>query len=100
MEKHYELIFDQVMIKQLRKAAKNNQIKHIISRMLDKLESMGPNAGKLLDSKLHLYEVKNMNPPIRLYFKHKEGEIYIFEFEIKKSAKKQEETINKLRLKS
>ena len=69
--------------------------------MLDKIEILGTNAGKLLDSKLFLYEVKNKHPPIRLYFKPKvnSNQIYIFEFEMKTSEKKQRQTINKLKKK-
>jgi len=57
--------------------------------MLDKIEELGPNSGKLLDSKLFLYEVKNKHPPLRLYFKPKvnSNEIYIFEFEMKTNEK-------------
>ena len=49
--------------------------------MLDKTEELGPGAGKLLDPKLGLYEVKSKKPPIRLYFKHlvDTDEIYVFE---------------------
>ena len=66
--------------------------------MLDKIELLGPNAGKLLDSKPFLYEVKYKHPPMRLYFKPKvnSNEIYIFEFEMKTSEKKQQKTITKL----
>jgi len=102
MEKRYELIFDDVMIKQLKKAAKNLSIKMIITDWLDKIELNGPSAGKLLDSKLHLYEMKTANPPLRLYYKYNQttNEIYVFEFEMKTSPKKQKETIGKLRHKS
>jgi hypothetical protein len=98
-EKRYELVFDDVMIKQLKRAAKNNVVKGILKRMLDQMEIGGPMAGKLVDSQLHVYEMKSKNPPIRLYFKHKQdtNEIYVFEFEMKTSEKKQKETIGKLR---
>jgi len=99
MEKRYELVFDNVMIKQLKQAAKNNHVKKILTKMLDKLELAGPYVGKLLDSKLHLYEIKNKSPPIRLYYRHKENEIYVFEFEMKTSDKKQKETIKKVKSK-
>ena len=102
MEKHYELIFDDVMIKQLKQAAKNQNIKKIITNWLNEIESNGPLAGKLLDQKLHLYEMKGSNPPLRLYYKHNAitNEIYVFEFEMKTNPKKQQETIGKLRHKS
>ena len=54
--------------------------------MFDKIELLGPLTGKLLDSKLFIYEIKAKHPPIRLYFKHNlaTNEIYVFEFEMKK----------------
>lgn len=51
MEK-FKIVFDEVMIKQLKKAAKNHQVKAVLSKMLDKIELLGPSAGELLDSKL------------------------------------------------
>ena len=39
----YKLIFDSVMIKQLQKAAKNQHIKQIHTKMLDKIEELDPN---------------------------------------------------------
>ena len=99
MEKKYTLVFDEVMIQQLKKAAKNNHIKKILTALLDKLELAGPYTGKLLDSKLSLYEIKNMHPPIRLYFKYNRetNEIFVFEFEMKTSREKQENTLNKIK---
>lgn len=102
MEKRFTLIFDDVIIKELKKAAKNENIKSILRTMLDKLESFGPDAGKLLDSKLFLFEIKNKHPPIRLYFKPKKDtyEIYVFEFEMKTSEETQQKTIQKLKQKA
>ena len=102
MEKRYELVFDEVMIKQLSRAAKNHSIKDLLVKMLDKIEALGPDAGKLLDSKLHLYEMKYKNPPLRLYYKYNStaNKIYVFEFEMKTGSEKQKKTIGKLRHKS
>ena len=102
MGTNYTLIFDDVMIKQLKKAAKNQHIKEILTKMLDKLEFSGPDAGELLDSQLSLYEIKIKHPPIRLYYKHNKStnEIYVFEFEMKTSPEKQEATIKKLKQKA
>ncbi|MBI4983614.1 hypothetical protein HZC32_03145 [Candidatus Woesearchaeota archaeon] len=102
MESKYTLVFDEVMINQLQKAAKNQQVREILQKMLDKLEIGGPVFGKLLDSKLFLYEIKNTHPPIRLYFKHSisTNEIYVFEFEMKTSGEKQQSTINRLKFKT
>ncbi len=98
----FKLVFDDVMVKQLKKAAKNNQVKQILTKMLDKVEEIGPDAGKLLDSKLFIYEVKSKHPPIRLYFKHNlsTNEIYVFEYEAKTSEKEQQKTIDKIRIKA
>ena len=70
--------------------------------MLDKIEDLGPQAGKLLDIALRIYEIKTNHPPIRLYFKHNTAtnEIYVFEYEMKTSEKKQKQTLTKLRWKS
>jgi len=97
----FPLVFDDVMIKQLQKAAKNQQLKEILRNMLDELEEKGPQAGKLLDSHLFIYEIKNKHPPIRLYFKHnlQTSEIYVFEYEMKTSEEKQKLTIAKIRFK-
>ena len=98
---NYKVIFDKVMLKQLKKAGKNKQIRDILSDMLNKIEEFGPRAGELLDSRLHLYERKMKRPPIRLYFKHNifTSEIYIFEYEMKTSENKQRITIEKIKKK-
>ena len=102
MQKQYNLIFDDIIIKQLKKVSKNKQIKDILSKMLDKLEILGPIAGKLLDSQLFIYEIKNKRPLIRLYFKYniKTNEIYVFEFQMKTSEEKQQKTIERIKFKT
>ena len=99
MEGKYTLVFDEIILKQLKKAGKDKTTKNILTRMFDKLELLGPYVGELLDSKLFIYEMKNKRPPIRLYFKHnnKTDELYLFEFEMKTSEKKQNKTIQKIR---
>ncbi|MFH1072170.1 MAG: hypothetical protein V1743_01955 [Nanoarchaeota archaeon] len=99
MVQKYTLVFDQVIIKQLKKSAKDKRIKDILTHMLDKLEIAGPYIGKLLDSQLFIYELKNKHPPIRLYFKYvkEREEVYVFEFEMKTSEERQRETIKKLK---
>lgn len=96
---NFPLVFDEIMIKQLQKAAKNQQLKNLLKSMLDEVEEKGPEAGKLLDSHLFIYEIKSKHPPIRLYFKHnlKTNEIYVFEFEMKTSEEKQKLTITRIR---
>ena len=95
----YCLVFDEVILKQLKKAAKNGNVKEILTKMFDKLELIGPDAGELLDSQLFIYEMKSMHPPIRLYYvpAKNTNEINIFEFEMKTSPEKQNRTINLLR---
>ena len=98
--KNFELIFDKIILKQLKKAGKNRFLQNILSKLLDKIEEFGPDAGKLIDSQLHIYEMKLKHPPIRLYYRHKiPNEIYIFEYEMKTSSKKQSKTISKIRSK-
>ena len=94
----YKLIFDEVMLKQLKKVDKNKQIKDIISKMFDKIEEKGSDAGQLIDSRLRIYEMKSKHPPIRLYYKLAQNEeIYVFEYEMKTSEKKQRTTIEKIK---
>ena len=99
---NFPLVFDDVILQQLQKAGKNQQLKNILSVMLDELEEKGPRAGKLLDSHLFIYEIKNKHPPIRLYYKPhlQTNEIYVFEYEMKTSDGKQRRTIDKIRLKA
>jgi len=101
MPKKYELVFDDIILKQLKKAGKNQQVRMILSKMLDKITLLGPLAGDLIDSKLFLYEMKSKRPPIRLYYEYDKPKniINIFEYEMKTSEKKQKNTINKLRKK-
>ncbi len=97
--KNFKLIFDGVMVKQLKKVSKNNAIKNILSRIFDKIEELGPRAGRLIDSQLHIYEIKMKSPPIRLYYKHdlSTNEIYVFEYEMKTSEGKQNKTIKRIK---
>ena len=97
--KNYELVFDDVILTQLSKLRNDTHTREIVSKILDKIEELGPNAGKLIDSRLHLYEVKRMHPHIRLYFKIEEDkkEAKIFEYEIKTSQEKQQSTIDKIK---
>ncbi|MFH0954590.1 MAG: hypothetical protein V1777_00605 [Candidatus Micrarchaeota archaeon] len=99
---NYVLVFDEVILGQLKKLGKDKPTRELLSKMLDKIEENGPMAGKLLDSRLHLFEVKAMHPPIRLYYKINElaKEAYVFEFEMKTSPEKQNRTIAKIREKS
>lgn len=96
---HFKIIFDDIILAQLKKTGKNKQIKDILSNIFDKIEEMGPRAGKLIDSKLFIYEIKHKRPPIRLYFKHIKGSntIYLFEYELKKGKEKQRKIINKIK---
>jgi len=98
----YTLVFDNVILNQLKKLGKDVHLRKIISKMLDKIEILGPRAGKLLDTRLQLYEIKMKHPPIRLYFKILEAkkEVYVFEYEMKTSQEKQKKTIKKIKFKA
>ncbi len=95
--KNFNLVFDKFILKQLKKSSKNKLIKNILSKIFDKIEELGPRAGKLIDSKLQIYEIKN--PAIRLYYKYnfQTNEIYIFKYEMKTSKENQNKTITKIR---
>jgi len=98
----YTLVFDEVILKQLKKAGRNKKTKDILAKMFDKIELAGPSIGELVDYQLFIYEMKNKHPPIRLYFKHNKStnEIYLFEFEMKTSEQKQQKTIQRVRFKA
>ena len=99
---NFAIVFDDVMLSQLKKLGKDKATKVIISKMFDKMEELGPRAGDLIDSKLFLYELKTKHPPIRIYYRHNKStnELYVFEYEMKTSGEKQEKTISKLRTKA
>ncbi|MEK6826656.1 MAG: hypothetical protein AABX90_03435 [Nanoarchaeota archaeon] len=99
MDKKYTLIFDDIILKQLKQAGKNQQIRTILSKIFDKIEELGPRAGDLVDSQLFIYEVKLKSPPIRLYYRYNKNtdEIFLFEYEMKTSKKKQQKTIEKIK---
>lgn len=95
----YTLVFDPVMVRQLRKLESNKAVKYLVLKLLEHLRTSGPQAGELLDSRLFLYELKCKRPPLRIYFKPQKtsDEIYVFFFEMKTNPKKQKRTINELR---
>ncbi len=95
----YRLIFDEVIVHQLKKVAKNPNVREILTKAFNRIEKLGPQAGNLIDSQLKLYEIKTKRPPIRLYYKHNllTNEMYIFEYEMKTSEQKQQSTINKIK---
>lgn len=95
---NYIVVFDEVVKWQIEKALLKGNIMLIIKQWIDDLEKNGPNAGKLIDNHIWLYEMKNKHPPLRLYYHYQKAfnKIIIFEFEMKTSDKKQKQTINKL----
>jgi len=97
--KNYILVFDEVIVRQLRKLSTNKHLKDIITNILDRLEEHGPMAGKILDSRFQIYEIKLKHPPIRLYYRYNiiTKEIYVFEYEMKTSDTKQQKTIDRIR---
>lgn len=101
MEKRYPLVFDDIILEQLKKLGKNKQVRDFLSKLFDKIEEFGPRAGNLVDSHLFIYEMKMKSPPIRLYYKHNKAtdEIYLFKYEMKTSEREQQKTIEKIRRK-
>jgi hypothetical protein len=98
----YTLTFDEAMLGQLKKLGETTQVRNIITKMLNKMEALGPRAGNLVDSQLFIYEMKSKHPPLRLYYMHNEqtNELYVFEYEMKTSSDKQQKTIGKIRSKA
>ena len=95
----YRLIFGKSILKKLKKIENKSDIKNLVSKMLDKIEEKGPDAGKLLDLVVNLYEIKSKNPPLRLYFEiifeGKNAEI--IDFKMKRSQDKQNLLIKKIK---
>lgn len=98
----YTFIFDDALSQQLKDLAQEQAIRRLLTKMLNRLELCGPSIGKLIDSHAFIYELKSKLPLLRLYFKHvlQTNEIYIFEFEMKTSSKKQHATLQRLRKKT
>ena len=93
---NYKLIFDKIILKQLQKTNKTNKI--ILNKIFNKLEEKGSTAGKLIDNKYQLYEIKMKRPPLRVYFRMKNNsKILVFEIEMKKSKQKQKKKIQRLK---
>lgn len=99
MEKRFKIKFDDIILKRLKKISSNQELKNYFSKMFDRIEEFGPEAGKLLDSRLHLYEMKSIRPPLRLYYRHHivTNDIILFEFEMKTNPKKQQNTIKRIK---
>lgn len=98
---NFIVVFDEVMQKQFQQALKEGVVREILKKWFDKLEEKGPLVGKLLDSRIWLYELKNKKPPLRLYYQYQKttNKIIIFECEMKTSEKKQKQSIERLRYK-
>ncbi len=96
----YELIFGESILKKLKKLEKKSDLKTLVSKMLDKIEEKGPDAGKLLDPVINLYEMKSKKPPLRLYFEviFEGNKAEIIDFEMKKS-KENQKLLNSLKRK-
>ncbi|MBI4150571.1 hypothetical protein HY492_00435 [Candidatus Woesearchaeota archaeon] len=99
MSANYPLVFDEVILSQLKKLGEDKHVRTFITKMFDRMELLGPRAGELIDGQLGLYEMKSMHPPIRLYYRHvrETNELEVFEYEMKTSPKKQKKTIGILR---
>ena len=97
----FTLAFDDIILKQLKKARKDKQLLLTLSRLFDVLTERGPEAGKLLDNHFFLYELRMKHPPLRLYYRFSQhtGELKILEYEMKTSLEKQSSTLARLRWK-
>jgi len=95
---NFQIIFDDFILHQLKKEGNNKQKRELLSKIFDNIEDKGPDAGKLVDSHLFIYEMKLKRPPLRLYFKHIKysNQIYLFQYEMKTSEEKQKKTVHKL----
>jgi mRNA-degrading endonuclease RelE of RelBE toxin-antitoxin system len=95
----YTLIFSKDLLKNLKKLAKDVHTKHILVKMLNKLETKGPSIGILLDSRLRLHELKNKRPPLRIYYWPipNTDKILVFLSENKTNQRRQQETIDLLK---
>ena len=95
----FKLVFDEVILAQLKRLGGNVQLRLLFRKMFDKMEEHGPRADGLIDSRLFLYEIKCKRPPLRLYYMHvkETNELYVFEYEMKTSKEKQKGTINRIR---
>ncbi len=102
MEKNFTLVFDEVMLDQLKKLGEDTVTRELLRKLFDKMELLGPRAGELVDLHLFIYEMKVKHPPICIYFKHvkETNELYLFEYEMKTSPKKQKKTIKKVKQKA
>lgn len=99
MKRNFEWVFDDKGIKRLRKLSKNESLKSIIKKMLDKAEIAGSSVAKLIDNKFQLYELKSKSPSIRIYFQFDKpaNKLNFLDVEIKKSKNKQQKTISSLK---
>lgn len=102
MEKRFKLVFDEVMLGQLKKLGQDQKLRELLTKSFNKMELLGPRAGKLVDSHLFIYEIKLKHPPLRLYYAHmrETDELYVFEYEMKTSENKQQKTIAKIKQKA
>ena len=60
--------YDKKVVHELHKLRHHDDLAATYLHLLQKLEQLGPRAGKLLDEHLHVYEVREKHPPLRLYF--------------------------------
>lgn len=97
MADSYTVLLKEDVLKNINK--ENNDIKNLIKIYLKKIEILGPYAGKIISNKYSLFEIKLKRPPLRIYYQINQKEVWILEYEMKTSSKKQKETINKLKKK-
>lgn len=84
---------DPEMQKQLEKI-RDGALQQLMEKCRRRLELLGPRAGKLLNSRYHLYEWKNNRPPLRVYYRvFWDDSILMIFYELKTSEAKQRQTI-------
>lgn len=93
----FEINFDKRALKQIKKLSKNKNTKKIIKEKLNIIEKHGTKYSKLLDNKINLYEMKNKNPSLRIYYFLKGELIIIVEIHFKKSLLSQIKIINNIK---
>lgn len=92
----HNVVFDDIMKKHWCKYNRNYEVKIAIRSMVHSLKIEGINAGRCINVKLQLYEIKRKRPPLRLYYQPIADEILLLACEMKTNKKKQQSLIDSL----
>lgn len=95
----YEVSYDPKFEKQFDKISKNKHLVDLLSKLIKRIRLLGPDAGKLIDAKMSIYEIKMKRPPLRLYFWYRLAlqDIYIIEYQLKTSKDAQRKVIDNIK---